>query len=154
MEKIDGGIRTTVNMTLDRYKKIESIANKRGISLGVLIKVSIKNLSSEIRNHGFQSRVMSYQEPANNWKKPHINLTPIEYEMFKDLQKHCKCCLSLLAAIAIDKYTDLLENGGLLDSYPQFYYSLHYIVENNCPIYIFCWALPKKEIKITVPLLE
>jgi hypothetical protein len=140
-------VQTTINVELNRYLIMVSLARERGISLSRLIRDSLNLLADDIQKGDFEESPRKRQAPAEDWTLLHFTMSKSEYDAFLDLQKHAMCFFSLLVAIAIDNYAEKIPVGGFpTDSYRLHSFKKSFIVYNNYPVYFFCWEkMPKKK---------
>jgi hypothetical protein len=150
----DSIIKTTVNLRLERFQFVSLLAKQYGIQLQKLIKLCVDRYSAKIRSSEFQSGARKYQPRGGIWHTEHLELTEMEYGMYLDLQHHSKCCLSLIVALALDEFAEIVLSDEEKNSYLDKAYVQYYTVNNNYPIYVNCWGLPRTEIEIKLPFLE
>jgi hypothetical protein len=93
---------TTISFEINRYLRAALIAQQLGIPLNQMIKLCLIRMSIFIRAGEFKPGLRKYQTDAPEWTNEHFYLTEDEYHTYMDLQKHSKCCFSLLVALAID----------------------------------------------------
>jgi hypothetical protein len=101
-------IATSINMQIDTFTLLSRAAVQLNTSRRAIIVRLLMRIMHNISRHqgGFTS--VRYQ-PGNSEKRWHcfsIRFKPDENEFFMDLRKLCKCSVSLLVAIAVEKYLD------------------------------------------------
>jgi hypothetical protein len=145
---------TTISFEINRYTRAALTAQRLGMPLTDLIKICLKKMSKLIQSNEFQEGLRKYQDDAPEWTNEHFFITEDEYDTYLDLQKHSRCCFSLLVALAIDFFAESVIPENNLDSYPKITYYKEYMVKNNYPIYVFCHKKLKEKVEITIPKRE
>jgi hypothetical protein len=141
-------IRTTIHFDVSRLGKMKDLSRKYGFTLEELIKWCVMRYAKKIHEMDFGEHALKYQKRDSGWKGEHFSMTDSEYDLYKDLMKHSRCCFSLLVALALEEFAELyLELEGV-DSYPIIHYSKNIIFQNNYPIYIFSWGKISEKIEI------
>ncbi len=147
---------TTINMNYENYKLLDSLSKKYNISKNRIIKIVLKEFEVDSERIKLFYTV-KYQEKNNFsfWKKFHLVLTPSEYELFTDLRNFFKMSLSLIVALAIDRYLckifNMKNNNKFTDTYPDILfpaYCIIYTFKDNLKSYAIYWGVPE-----TIPKL-
>ena len=117
-------VATTINMHKDTLAKITNAAVRQKKSRHEIIIILLKRLLNDHEKikHRFISIKYQSDDSSMMWHCFHIRFRPDEYEFFIDLRKLCKCSVSLLIAIAVNRYNnDLNTNDNkTVDKYQQF----------------------------------
>jgi hypothetical protein len=79
--------------------------------------------------------------------RPHFTMEHEEYDVYFDIKKVCRKSFSLIVAIAIDTYLEIVLQQGEKNSYPLNNYTKLCILRKNRPIYVFYWEKLEKEVK-------
>lgn len=122
-------MKTRVNLTLVNYHRLYDAAGKLGITRSSLVKVLIKQYEINEMKHIRLNIPVKYQEKQDLWYSFHVNLSEIEYECFLDLRKFTKRSVSLILAIAIDLYLDLvlIKYYKKMDNFPLIMYPAYIV---------------------------
>jgi hypothetical protein len=140
-------LKTTINFTSERFSNLLDFAESSGIAYKKLIKIYLEQFVIHFTKTEFEETTLRYQEENKDWKKVHFSMSREEYDVYFDCKKVSRMSFSLIVAIAIDTYADDILNAHLEDSYPLTTYTKICLLENNYPIYLFCWKkIEKKEI--------
>lgn len=148
-------IATTLNMHADTFEKITERALKLNKSRHAVIVILMKKI---MRDHESIKHVISsvrYQ-PDNDqekWRCFHIRFRPEEYEFFMDLRKLCKCSVSLLIALAVERYIHELKikYNKNVDNYHDFNnYKLRKICSTGYIIWQIYWLKTKTQKKTII----
>lgn len=133
---------TTLNMHRAVLLKVSKAAAHRNVSRRSLI---IDLLMRVLREHdSFMGRaaLVKYQpdDADGNWHRFHIRFKQEEYEFFLDLRKICKCSVSLLLALAVDRY--LCEHASVESvGVDKYIYFNKYILERGVLEGYICWHI-------------
>jgi hypothetical protein len=130
---------TTVNMMWERWEWLAALAQNSGMDYRELVRLSLLCWANAARKGKFRDRTLEYQGRALKWKKVHYNPSCHEYDVFLDLKKVLRFSFSYMVAMALDEYAEKIINGEITVSYQLEGYSKICLMENNYPIYIFCW---------------
>jgi hypothetical protein len=150
-------IHTTINIEYNRYLKMIEAAERYGITVENLIKLTLQVIAPKIRKGGFLTGARKYQAKAGKWKKEHFYMEDSEYDIYLDFQKYSRFCLSLIVSIAFDRYGHsllTLKNSLAQDSYQLNGYLKAHIEYKNYPAYITCWVISEKNEQNEVKKLE
>ena len=150
-------VATTFNVHVDTFEKIISIAghlekSQRDIIMMLLMR--IMNDHNEWMG-GFTAVKYQPDEDPEKWNCFHFRFKPDEYEFCVDLRKLCKCSVSLLIALAAERYyeelLDIREN--FVDKYPKFSdYVLHCELIDDVICWHLYWGYPEKHLKNLLPI--
>ncbi len=147
---------TTFNVHCDILAKITGAAvrlnkTRRDIIVFLLMRI-MEDHDGLIR--GFTTVKYQHDDERISWHCFHIRLKHDEYEYFVDLRKVCKCSISLLIAIAVDRYIDELAKciKKVVDNYPLFSnYVSHLEVIDGIFCLHFFWGFPEAYLKTLLP---
>ena len=92
----------------------------------------------------FDFTTVKYQsdDMPENWHCFHVRFKPDEYEFFIDLGKVCKCSVSLLVALAVDRYTDeLIKEKAVKKDVDNYILFKHYLLNKVIVDGIICWQM-------------
>ncbi len=145
-------IATTVNLHNNTLVKITNSAvqlKKSRHEIIVILLGRIMNDHERIK-HRFTSVKYQPDDSRENWHCFHIRFRQDEYEFFLDLRKLCKCSVSLLIAIAVDRYIHEIGNNShkYVDKYLEFnIYILKKKLTDGIISWHLNWVYSKKHIK-------
>jgi len=114
-------IETTINMLDNVREAVDDAAIATGRTRsGVVVSLVRKVL----KDHGFMTRFdqrVQYQDRDETavWRKTRVALAERDYEMFLDGRKFFKRSVSLLVALAVERYLDKLVEMLLSDDYDE-----------------------------------
>ena len=143
---------TTINIKKEIFIKITKTAiflKKSRCEIITLLLMRVMRDHQKIMN---EFVTVKYQPDADKkkWHCFHIRFKHDEYEFFIDLRKVCKCSVSLLVAIAVDRYIDELiknfqkgvDNNTLFSNY-----IFRRIIVEGIYCWHFYWGYPTEHIK-------
>ncbi|MFC1669344.1 hypothetical protein ACFL20_03070 [Spirochaetota bacterium] len=137
-------INTTINIHKNTLKKITETANFTDNCKTEIIIFLLKKIMDDDKIQTQKNQSVKYQncDEINCWHKFHISFNVNEYEYFLDLRKICKMSVSYLLAYAVDKYLDLILNGGITDNYLYKNYILSKNSSNGVIFWQYFWGIP------------
>ncbi len=139
---------TTVNVRYDRWRKIVAYAYNKGIKTeDMMVHLIEKMVQVLLKERKFYSRAVKYQEPALEWKQPHISFTQCEYDRFFDVKKVYRLSISLILAMAVDYFDEEEIMQKDFDSYPKYSYKKRNFWNSATEIYIFSWIKQENNTK-------
>jgi hypothetical protein len=133
---------TTINMHLDTLTSISRAAIKLKTSKRDIIVRLLMRIMREIDGFkaGFSSVRYQANDPEGRWHCFSINFKIDESEFFSDLRNFCKCSVSLLVAIAVEKYLgEMIEE--LKEGLHNYFRFSNYIIHREMIDGIVCWRL-------------
>ena len=146
-------VTTTLNVRADILSIVSGIALRLELSRRDVIVLLLMKIMRDHRRFRRGFGTVQYQ-PDNimeNWRCVHIRLREDENEYFVDLRKICKRSVSLLLAIAVDKYiTELLTDEGFkINDHVRFCNYVLYgeIVDGDIISWRLYWGFPVDELK-------
>ena len=143
-------LKTTLNMKKDIYDKIIETARMLGTTRSFLIITALKKIMKNDRIYGDLRNLVLYQKSngSEHFKRFHICFSVEEYNYFTDMRKFYRMSVSLLAAVAIDKYLNkiirelLSKNKQFSDNYlPKNYVFIQEDIDNVISWRIY-WGYP------------
>ncbi len=141
-------IKTTVNVRNDLYNNLIEYAQKYNCKVDFIIKLFIEKMINEIIiENVFVNTAMKYQEPAEKWDKPHVSFSQHEFDRILDIKKVYRLSLSLVLAMAIEKYGESIFFENNEDSYQDYLCTKVRDMSENDIKYVFCWEKPRKNTK-------
>jgi hypothetical protein len=144
-------LKTTINVEESILKELNKKCKEKGVSVSGVIKKSVKKYLDSMKKDDFKWHTLTYQKDGPKYKKFHISLLAFEYDSYSDAKKVSRLSFSLIVAIALEKYADLVLYGDLGDTYKLWGYTKHCIVVNNCTYYTFSWGFSLKSVEIKLP---
>jgi hypothetical protein len=99
----------------------------------------------------YKWHTLSYQKDGPTYKKFHITLKPFEYDTYSDAKKVTRLSFSLIVAIALQRYAELVLYGNVSDTYQLYGYAKHCIENEFCTYYTFSWGYSPKSVEIILP---
>lgn len=135
---------TTVNIHDNIFIKINCAAEKSGISRSEMIVYLIKRIMDDIINPENIGKMVKYQKKSSpaEWHRFHIQLKMDDYEYLLDLRKLLKMSVSLILAIAVEKYLNVKKKLLITDNYQYKNYIIVKEVIDNIICWKFIWGYP------------
>jgi hypothetical protein len=135
-------IATSINIRNEIFGTLSRAAVKLSISRRDIIVRLLMRIMRNIDKHqgGFTSVRYQPDGPGSGWHCFSIKLNPDENEFFSDLRKICKCSVSLLVAMAVEKYlNDMLEEKlkAIYNKSPF----VNYIIHRELVDRVICWRI-------------
>jgi hypothetical protein len=151
--KDEMNLKTTINVEANRLQNLKQLCEVHGQSVSTVIKKAVKLYIDNLNMDEYKWCTITYQEKAPQFKKFHITLKPYEYDVYMDIKKITRFSFSLIVALAIDKYLDIIlqQTDQIPDSYPLFAYSKYCTHKNNCTYLVFSWGISLTKVEITIP---
>ncbi len=114
-------IETTINMRDTVLFAVDNAARASGKTRSGVLVILLRKV---LKDHGFMTRFdkrVQYQEKDETavWEKAHVYLTERDYELFLDGRRFFKRSVSLLIALAVERYLDKLVELLLSESYDE-----------------------------------
>lgn len=139
---------TSINMHADTNDRILCAAGRLGVSRRELVVRLLMRIMRDVASFHRRFRNIRYQsdDAGGHWHCFAIRFTPEETEFFSDLRNVCKCSVSLLVAIAVEKYLDemLGDIKKEVYNYYQFNgYEIHMKQMNGTITWTIQWKPPK-----------
>lgn len=147
-------IRTSINIHEHIHKKIVRAARTAGTSQHDIIMRLIMRMMQHVDDFQGDFTTAKYQgdDPDGRWHCFTIRLRPDENEYCVDLRKVCKRSVSLILALAVEKYLDaLIDSSNSVHNYVRFsnYVIRRYTIEGIICIQL-CWGYPQKHLEKTL----
>jgi hypothetical protein len=151
--KSDMILRTTVNIEINLLNDLKKKCKEKDLSVAFVIKKSVKLYLDVMKKDDFKGTTLTYQPKGPTYKKFHIKLKSFEYDVYSDAKKVSRLSFSHIVGIALERYADLVINGGdtEVDTYPLYAYTKYCMIDDNCTYYAFSWGISRNEVKITLP---
>jgi hypothetical protein len=149
--KSDMILETTVNFEAERLENLKLKCEEKGVAVSLVIKMAVKMFLDSMKKDEYKWSTVKYQKESLRWKKFHIKLKPYEYDTYMDAKKITRFSFSLIVAIAIDNFSEIILNNEDVESYPLWGYGKYCIVDDNCTYYVFSWGISRNSVKITLP---
>lgn len=114
---------TTINVNAEILNKIVQAAQSNKKSPTEIIIYLLSKVKDDIPEPFIFGRMVKYQDRRNekDWRTIHLHLRDDEYEYLLDLRRFLKSSVSLLVAIAVQKYLAIVEklisDNNLLRNY-------------------------------------
>lgn len=143
---------TTIVVKPGIMQRLDDASSALRLSRSRVIVMLMKRLMDDAGNFLRSDRLVEYQRGGSGElrKRLHVCVDMRQYESFLDLRKLCKKSVSLLVALAVDKYlTDIVnevlsdEKGA--DNYRIEYYRIEKIMVDSLICWKIYWGKPKKE---------
>jgi hypothetical protein len=139
---------TTLNIHRDTLTVLSRAAIKLGISRRDVIVSLLMRIMDNINIFRREFATIKYQPDASRgeWRCFSIKFRPEETEFFADLRNFCKCSVSFLVAIAVEKYLDdmLDDYDRHRHNYPRFCnYAMCKEIMNGSIFWIIYWVTHK-----------
>jgi hypothetical protein len=149
-------IATSINMHVKTYAVLERAAVKLHTSRREVVVRALMRIMSKVDTFQGWFTSVKYQpdDAGLKWRCFPIKLKPDEYEFFTDLRKVCKCSVSLLVAIALEKYLDEVldeSRDGVYNNTLFKNYLIRRMYISGVVCWMLCWGYPKEG---DLPLLE
>lgn len=143
---------TTFNIHSNILQKITEAANRLNTSQRDIIVLLLMKIMADHDRLIRGTSMVKYQhdDEGKKWHCFHIRLKNDEYEYFIDLRKVCKCSISLLIAIAVERYFEELMvcTKKHVDNYQLFNsYVFRRVVMDGIISWHMYWGYPEKELK-------
>jgi hypothetical protein len=136
---------TTLNIQVDVLNRINHAARNIGISRSELIAILIKKMMHNVSNPGRMGKLVRYQQRRGpgTWRLFHVKMRVDDYEYFLDLRRLLKMSVSLILAVAVEKYlAEVLAHKGA-DNYQFKNYVLSGETIAGIPCWKLIWGFPK-----------
>lgn len=106
------GIRTSLNMHITTKEKINNAASRLNKTKKEIIVLLLYCIVKDFKKNHVIFKSVSYQasDSEENWAPFQIRLKEVDYEFFTDFRNFYKMSVSLLLALATEKYLPRLEN--------------------------------------------
>jgi hypothetical protein len=126
---------TTLNVRGAVFRKLESAARMRSITRSALIRSLFKCMLDDAAMMVRTGMLIQYQErrASGEWHTVHVVFDAVENEYFQDLRKLSKMSLSLILALAVERYLDK-------DKTDNNRYFTYFIVKENVGLTVI-WQL-------------
>lgn len=148
-------IKTTVYVKRELAERLEAAARNRNATRTGMAVQLIKRMMIEHRRLVRCWRAVKYQErdAGGRWCRMHIALCGSDYEFLIDARKVFKRSVSLLLAIAVEKYLDdlLTPADDKSDNYPFNGYIFMRELVGGVVCWRFFWGIPNPPEKIFPP---
>jgi hypothetical protein len=134
---------TTLNMRIDTLEAITRAAESRGLSRSQMIVFLIKRVMADVPDALPMGSMVRYQNRRRpeDWRVIHIKVSAYEYEYMLDLRKLLKLSVSLICALAVQKYLKRPLEKCFPDNYPFFMnYMLGKEIINNIISWRIVWG--------------
>ncbi|MDA3901007.1 MAG: hypothetical protein PF637_10875 [Spirochaetes bacterium] len=104
-------IDTTITMESNRLIKLLNLCIKAGITKNRFIILCLNKYIPKMKRTRYKFTTKKYQDRAPDWENVHLYIHPATFEKYNNIISFQKYTLSLLAALAIDKYgEEVLES--------------------------------------------
>jgi hypothetical protein len=140
-------IATSINMQNRIFDVISCAAVKRSTSKREIIVRLLMMVMRDVEKFRKDFIAVRYQpdDSLGRWYCFSIKFKPDESEFFSDLRKLCKCSVSLLVALAVEKYLDELMSSMVkkVINYPRFSgYRIICKIDSGTVTWKICWGTP------------
>jgi hypothetical protein len=148
-------IETTINIQNKAFLNLCFAAGKVKRPKRFVISWLLRRLADERKLPPVSWSRIRYQarNDDKDWEKPHLFLTPAEYELFLDLKKVYKMSGSFLIAFAITNYIEefMCDECKCADNYRFENYGLSRRVVNNVVCWVQFWGIPPQLLRPKMP---
>lgn len=147
-------INTTICTHTKTIQRLSRVMRARGRSKKYIISWILRRLAEEDNLFPVSWSRIRYQtrDSKNGWKRTHLMLTPVEYELLLDLKKMYKVSGSRIIGFALERYADeLIDERCYEDNYLFTNYAITQIVIEGVTCLIQCWGIPRLFLSKIVP---
>lgn len=137
-------MRTTINIHIGIFAHLDRAAKRNGIPVSDLIGQLLNRVMADKDTRPCRGRPVAYQarnaRPA--WRILHLNVKDDVYECWLDLRKVLKMSVSLIVAVAVERYIVSAAPGTRADNYPHQNYLMIKEYRGTVIEWRFIWGIP------------
>jgi hypothetical protein len=134
---------TSINVHIRTLSALSRAAQAMGVSRRDVVVRLLMRIMHDVDMYQSGCRTVRYQpdDEKGKWRCFPLKFKPDENEFFADLRKVCKCSVSLLVAMAVDRYLDelLTKSAGKI----EYNYNIfrNYFIKKVIIDGIICWQI-------------
>jgi hypothetical protein len=147
---------TTITMEFNRLQRLENYCKLANVSKSRIIILCLNRYIPKLKRSNYRFGPTQYQKRASKWENVHVYLHPATAEKYRDVDRHLKYTFSLLVALALDIYAEIVINELLTENkdhniglYHDFY-SVFSGYTNNQRTFTFIWGRSNSSNTITI----
>jgi len=140
-------VETTISIKFENYDYLCLVAEKYAISKSRVITVIISMLSNKNSQFIHDRFSTAYQQKdKGNYRRLHIYLSEVVFNVALDLRHFSRSSLSLLIAEILENhYEELLQLLGGTDNYPHSIHCRIYVLDNDTISFKHYWGMPTEK---------